>query len=511
MHVIIRADASIEIGAGHIMRCLALADQLKDSGNEVAFICREHQGNFLSYINQKGFQTYSLPKPLSSKIGKRKIDPSHTDWLGVQWEIDAQETVSKFIGKDIDWLIVDHYAIDNRWLTYTRPYVKHIMVIDDLADRLLDCDLLLDQTYGRDTSVYLSLIPKKCRILAGSDYALLRPQFAQRRKEALEKRAKTDRIRNILICMGSMDPDNITAKIIDVLKQLFSGDSIEILVVLGKDAPFLEEIYAKSTTSSFRIKVYVNINNIEELMIDADLAIGAGGTSSWERCCLGLPTLTIITADNQKEVAKNLARSGAIINLGDVSSFSYDTLSKCLENIISRPDVYSEMVLRSAEIVDGLGVERTVSFIRNYDNGITLRNATLGDREIIYKWQSEPSTRRYFRNPKIPSWQEHQAWFKEIITDSEKRLFVIERKTEPVGVIRLDPLNQKEKLFEISIVIAPECRGKGIGVNALKYLRTIQPRLDFLAEVSEKNLISRNLFKSAGFIQIDKIRYLSKA
>ena len=220
MEVLFRTDSSIQIGSGHVMRCLTLAEGLKKKGASCKFICRDHEGNLISLIEEKGFKAIILKTP---KIKNIKFSPKnnsslcYSEWLGVPWEIDAKQTNDLIIGLNIDWLIVDHYALDSRWENAVTGNIDKVMIIDDLADRNHNCDLLLDQNLGKNQSDYYSLTPADCNILVGPKFALLRPEFSDMRPYSLDRR-REPRLKNILISMGDIDKDNITSKVLDSLE-----------------------------------------------------------------------------------------------------------------------------------------------------------------------------------------------------------------------------------------------------------------------------------------------------
>lgn len=320
MKIVIRADASLQIGTGHVMRCLTLAEALKNQGAEIEFICRAHEGHLLERIAQQGFKTHAL---LNSKIiagsepkvevrklqGREKI--YGVKWLGSTQQEDAVQCKPILNATKPDWLIIDHYAIDQRWHSWLKGTYKKLMVIDDLADRKHQCELLLDQTYGRQAKEYTELVPEKCQMLLGSKYALLRPEFAQWRGYSLQRRAKPE-FKKLLITMGGVDPDNVTGQILKALKRCSIPQEVEITAVLGATAPHLESVKRQAETMPYKTQVKANVSNMAEIMANSDVAIGAAGATTWERCCLGLPSLQIVLADNQKTIAQNLQAQNVV-------------------------------------------------------------------------------------------------------------------------------------------------------------------------------------------------------
>lgn len=323
MNVVIRADAAFEIGTGHVMRCLAMANQFSQEGAVVTFICRNLQGNSISFIQSQGFQVHTL-------TSNNDQDPWR--WMEQNWKLDALETIQVIEGLHIDLLIVDHYGLDVKWESELRPFTKKIMVIDDLANRLHDCDLLLDQNYYLNLEVrYDHVVPKNCVKFLGPQYVLLRDEFIIAGKKP---RARTNTIKNILVFFGGSDPTNETEKTLQALNLLTDAFEFHTYVVVGQSNPNrvrIEEI----CKSMPRTHYYCQVTNMAELLVSADLAIGAGGSSMWERCYLSVPTVTIITAQNQMETTHAVASQGAIILLGYYNEVTSEHIKDSMEILLS--------------------------------------------------------------------------------------------------------------------------------------------------------------------------------
>lgn len=350
MNIVFRADASMRIGTGHIMRCLTLADTLASVGHICTFIIRNHSGHLADLIRQRGYRValMSRPDPL---LQAQTVDTNYANWLGASWQADAEETITLLQGVKPEWLIVDHYAIDCRWHKAVRPVVGKILVIDDLADRKLDCDVLLNQNYGCTEADYQELVNYNCKLLLGSQYALLRPEFAALRQQAINKRKTYQGIRRILISMGGTDPDNVTSLVLESLASVGWADFPFIDVVLNGKAPHLKSVIELAERHPFPVSVTVDANDMARLMFLADLAIGAGGSTNWERCCLGLPSLVIITAENQTRGIQILTENGVVFcfKIGELIG-----LLKAISTVWNSQDwlLFSK---NSFSITDGLG------------------------------------------------------------------------------------------------------------------------------------------------------------
>lgn len=264
-------------------------------------------------------------------------------------------------------LVVDHYGLDAVFETRCRAWAKKILVIDDLADRKHDCDILVDQTFGRSGGDYHTLVPAGCQILTGADYALLRTQFAEARPESLRGRAE-GKLTRVIVSMGATNLHNITATVLEGLGG-FRGASLMIDVVTGKNASHMDELRAEiqrlDNETQHEVSLHMGVTDMAALMARADLAIGAGGTTSWERCCLGVPSIVIELADNQKTIAANLAKAGAVLNLGNYENVSPAAIAEAVGCFSTASEKLVEMSVNAARICDGQGVQRLVEAVEN--------------------------------------------------------------------------------------------------------------------------------------------------
>lgn len=311
MKVLIRVDSSFKIGSGHLMRCLTLAERYRAEGNNVVFVSRDLVGNMSSFVRKKGFKLFTLPMANGPHdlIGYAK-------WLAVTQEQDAAETIEVIgnIGK-VGRLVIDSYAIDCIWEKKLRPYVDEIMVIDDLANRQHDCDILLDQNfYLNKESRYQGLVPEHCQLLLGPKYALLREEFYQVRKSM---RVRDGQLRNILVFYGGVDATNETSKSIQALQNLWDTGAlhdVQVTVVVGASNERKETVAYHCKQAGFRY--LCQVSNMAELMAEADLMLGAGGSTTWERCFLGLPAIVTAIAENQFQICDDCAEAGLFYYLG---------------------------------------------------------------------------------------------------------------------------------------------------------------------------------------------------
>jgi UDP-2,4-diacetamido-2,4,6-trideoxy-beta-L-altropyranose hydrolase len=355
MRIVIRADAALHIGTGHVMRCLTLANALKAKGAEVSFVCRPFAGHLGERIIAERHRLYLLPPPTQPiKPPDPKQTPPHTFWLGEYWETDLIQTQIVLNGKQFDWLIADHYSLDFRWENEMRKFASKIMVIDDLADRRHDCDLLLDQTLGRSEGEYQHWIAGGCKLLTGSKYALLRPEFVELRKYSL-KRRKNSEMKHLLICMGGIDQSNSTGQILDALQTSLLPPYCRITVVMGENAPWLDSVCVQIKKMNWPAEIKVNVVNMAQLMADSDLAIGAAGSTSWERCCLGLPTIMMIMEENQKDIGRALERAQATILFDEARD-----VNKGINTLSQNSEKLHAMSIAAIKITESSGIEAVV-------------------------------------------------------------------------------------------------------------------------------------------------------
>jgi UDP-2,4-diacetamido-2,4,6-trideoxy-beta-L-altropyranose hydrolase len=320
------------------MRCLALAEALAPMASDIHFVCRRLQGELHGLIESRGFRCSLLA------TGDRPLDQAN----------DARQTAA--LAGAVDWLTVDHYGLDRDWEQAMKPLYGKLLVIDDLVDRPHECDVLLDQTYGRCSDDYGDLVPEGCRVLAGTNYALLRPEFSALRPATLERRRASGGVHHILVSLGGFDPDNRTLGVLETLADSACSSELTVTVVCGAQYPNGGESLQALAGNFRRLDVLQHVTNMAELMASADLSVGAGGTTSWERCCLGLPALVYIMADNQREAAQGLEKAGAIRTWQ-----SRHDLAGHLAEFTGDDALYRSAVAAASGICDGRGLERVVA------------------------------------------------------------------------------------------------------------------------------------------------------
>lgn len=359
MDVVFRTDASLQIGTGHVMRCLSLADAMRTRGALCRFICRAQIGHLEEVIRSRGYGVSLLPfRPGREGLGLVNDGSTpYAHWLGASWQDDSTQTLAALAEtSSCDWLVVDHYALDSNWERRVGGACRRLMVIDDLADRPHDCDLLVDQNLGRIAADYIDYVPAKCKILAGSQYALLRPEFSRLRAQSLRRRDSVFEVRHLLISLGGVDKDNATGDVLAALQPSDLPANCRITVVMGPNAPWLESVKKQAALMPWLTRVLVNVQNMAQLMLESDLAIGAAGTTSWERCCMGLPSIVLSLADNQSAIAARLSEAGAALTIsvdGDLRAHLSKSMNLAAHTLIS-------LSRECAKRVDGLGTKTIV-------------------------------------------------------------------------------------------------------------------------------------------------------
>lgn len=353
MRVLVRADASLAIGSGHVMRCLTLADALQECGAEVHFASRALQGHLIQLISERGHVAHALPEPRVPF--ESRPDLAHASWLQVDEARDLSETEEVLDGiGGADLLVIDNYALDARWESAMRRRAGRILAIDDLADRQHDADWLLDQNlvagmHGR----YDGLVPSCCTKLLGPHYALLRPEFA-RYRAALQSRDGV--VHRLLVSLGGVDADNLTIRVLDALEIL--EVRLQVDVVAGVASPHARFLRGRCAAHP-GWRLHQATSQMAELMVEADFAVGAGGATTWERACLGLPALILVLGENQRQAALAMRSSGCAEIVASEEATA-ERLAEAIADLLAAPQRLRDMARRNLDLVDGLGVGRVL-------------------------------------------------------------------------------------------------------------------------------------------------------
>lgn len=482
------------------MRCLTLADVLRERGAECKFICRLNPGNLVHLIANRGFTVICLPIE-EQTAGQNNLNTklsASSMWLGTDWQTDANQVIAEIGTNTPDWLIVDHYCLDHRWEQMLRPHARRIMVIDDLADRKHDCDLLLDQnlvTNHRER--YDSLLPDNCIRLLGPKYALLHNDYARLRNT---QQPRNGPIRRIFVYFGGADNHNLTGACVDAILKLDQKD-IEIEVVIHPESPHAETMRQRSKDFP-RIHLHERLPSLANLMLRSDLAIGAGGSTSWERCCLGLPTLAITLSDNQRPIADSLCHHGCLEWLGHFDEINEKAIYDALQRMLVQGS-YSEWSQRCRKLVDGNGTARVAEVLSlSTDTPLKPRLATGEDEELLLQLANDTLVRsNSFQQSAINAATHHQ-WLHKRLNDPDHHLiYLIESCSGFVaGLVRFE---RNGNQWEISFLLTPEARGKHLGKylvkTGLQAFAAKNTNTMIFGRVKPGNIPSQRIFHSLGF------------
>lgn len=485
------------------MRCFTLAEGLLEQGAKVRFVSRDLPNHLIDLIAQKGMEFVALPERNEQPP---QNDLPHSSWLGISQTQDALDTCDALGVQKWDWLVVDHYALDARWETALRNTAVQILAIDDLADRTHDCDVLLDQNYYSDMqSRYTGKTPANCRLLLGPSYALLRREFVDLRNQ---RKPCTEEVRRIIVFFGGIDADNFTGKTIEALAHL---KNIAVDVVIGTLHPDRREI--EEQCIAFGYTCHVQTPRMAQLMAEADLAIGAGGAATWERCCLGLPAFSICLADNQRQQLSHAASAGLVyapLITGNVS----DAIRRHTVGLTENPSLLTWLSVNSLKALDGLGVQRciaemTASIGSKRSMEVIVRPAKKEDAIPVWSWRNNEATRQYSFDQSVVSLEKHQAWWEQSLTNTSRILLIGEENTQRFGVLRFDSQFHREEAL-VSIYLSPEMVGRGMGtaliLAGLHWLRAHRPEIRTVkAEILAENSASLRAFRAAGFSEEHRI------
>lgn len=478
-HAICRADASVGLGQGHVRRCLVLAASLAEVGWDVTFATTGEAVRLVPALRDGVFPCH---------VFEPGDDPGalRAAWPG-----------------GCDLLVVDHYGLDAVYETACRGWAKRMLVIDDLADRSHDCDILLDQGPGRAAADYRGLVPTAATLLLGPRFALIDPRF---RRARLQHGQRGGAVRRILVNFGSSDSAGATLHALGAIAASGFGGAVEI--ILASAAPDLDAVRTRAAALApgVTVEVRTDVADMPEAIGRADLAIGAGGVGALERCCVGLPSLIVTVADNQRTNAAGLAARGAAVDLGPLSELPQGALAAALAALAADGARRAAMRAAALQVVDGLGVARIRAAIdpppwAKDGQPVSLRAAVLEDAPLLFAWQTTPGMRRFARNPALPTWAEHEAWIKAKLAEPNRVFDIILHGGVPVGVLRFDPLDAPDA-WEISILVIPDRQNLGIAAAALVLGRRLFPHDRIVAAIAPQNAASQRLFARAGYCHV---------
>lgn len=465
------------------MRCLTLAAEMERRGADVLFVCSAATASTVPALAR-----------------------SRTVWFEAdQHDWSAALSDGTFDGKRIDLVVVDSYRLGETFERSLRKLGSPILVIDDAPARPHNCDLLVDMTLSRSANAYSGLLPQGCRVLAGTSYTLLRSEFGELRAASLARRRGAYEAKSIFVSLGLTDAGGQTANITRSL--VAAGNFSRIVVVSGPAARSFDELSALASRDT-RIEVLVDPDNIADLMAYSDVAIGTPGISSWERCCLGLPAILIVVADNQRDNARALEVAGAA-QIASIDSEGPDAVLRILRELSVQPGKLEQMSRQAADVCDGDGAQRVGTAIDEFllperAERLTLRPATIADARRLWLWRNDPRAREMFGDSQPVSWDTHELWFKSRLTDPNTRIFVVEAFDRPCGYVRFHV--ELTGTATVSIAMARHVRGLGYGTTALALAcrEVFEQRFCECIEalVKRVNAASQQVFLKSGFLPV---------
>lgn len=511
--IVIRADASLLIGSGHVIRCRTLARELSRRGAEVTFVCRQQPGDLIQLLERE-FPVLALPElpepatelDESFSLNNRGL---YASWLGCNQVDDAVDFLQALHLAGIDdasWLVVDHYGLDAVWETkvldgFSGDQKPKLLVIDDLADRSHQADCLLDQNFfGLATeSRYAGLVPKHCRQLLGPHYALLGPEYVQLHQLVPPR---TELLR-VLVFFGGVDPDNLTGRALEALMDPALAH-LRVDVVLGLQSPHRQAVAELVNRRSFTT-LHDPLPSLAGLIARADLAIGAGGATTWERSCFGLPSMVVSIADNQLPFAQALHQEGLIEFLGHVDEVTTEGLVAALKT--AKESLLS--LGHSDRLTDGWGTSRLATVLLGPLRPLSLRRTVAFDEGLLLRWANDPTVRSQSFSSQLISAEDHHRWFSMGLQSCDRLHWILcDASGSPLGQIRFDRDEEDDltKPHEALISLSMDRCARGWGLAKILVsmgLDDLQCQwgedLEVVAFVLEGNQASQATFARLGF------------
>jgi UDP-2,4-diacetamido-2,4,6-trideoxy-beta-L-altropyranose hydrolase len=485
--VVFRLDASARIGSGHLMRCLALAEQLVRLGACCNFLVRPLEPGWHARIEAQGHTVLTLPP--GDGAPPEPEAPAHAGWLDTSQRQDALDCQAALGARRVNWLVLDHYALDARWEHAMRASAERIMVIDDLADRPHAADLLLDQNLhtGADER-YAALLPARSTCLLGPRFALLRPEFRDG-----PRHRQADRMARVLVCFGGAAPIDANRR---MLAALAGCGALEVTLIAAQAQ---HDVLRAAAPANVRLALLTHSERMAELMREHDLALGAGGGMLWERFSQGVPSVVFGIAENQAPGVRSALEAGLVSGHPALEALDDAALQALLRAALLGSDMLHGQARRAQALVDGRGCERVAR--RLLAPEMTFEPAQLGDARRLYEWRNHPAVRAHAHDSRPIDFETHRTWLATVLADPQRALLIAHAGGAPVGVLRFD-LCGEEAL--VSVYLVPERLGQGLGPAIIEqgslWLQASRPAVKRIrAEVHAANPASLASFEAAGF------------
>jgi UDP-2,4-diacetamido-2,4,6-trideoxy-beta-L-altropyranose hydrolase len=490
---VFRADASVEGGTGHIMRCISLAQHWKKAGGKAVFVTAANT----PLLRER------LAKEMS--VVELSVQPGSLD--------DSTQTVQIAQNLGASWIVLDGYNFKSDFQKVIKSNQISLLVIDDFGSAShYYSDIVLNQNIYANTEFYANK-ESYTRLLLGCPYVILRNEFL-RLAEWERKIPKT--ATKLLVTLGGSDPKNVTQKIVEAIQNI-SIDNLSVIVVAPNNLHFeKKDFIAKG--SRINMEIRKNVTNMSDLMAWADVAVSAGGTSTWELAFMGLPMILTAIADNQRRVVEEVGKAGVAINLGWHENISLKEITQAVSSLMKDAELRGKMSSRGKHLVDGLGAERVLAEMNRVCNNdlITLRQACESDAENLWNLANDPDVRAASFSTSPILWENHVLWLKKTLDNQSCTLFIaLSKAKEFIGQVRYDVIG-KEATVSISLKKDYRCKGYGsklISLSAQKIFNQIQITT-IHAYVKQENESSITAFTKANFktvkenIHSDKVIHL---
>jgi UDP-2,4-diacetamido-2,4,6-trideoxy-beta-L-altropyranose hydrolase len=472
-------EAGPGVGLGHVARCLAVAEALEEDGLYPVFITGSGGAEALGWMAPGKFPVRAADAPA-----------------------DGLCAVA----------VMDDYGLDRARMEAIGSQARVAVVIDDMADRELAGDLVVNPAVGAVSGAYGDSVARGTRLLIGPAFAPIRADIRSRRGHDLRRRISCGSgSGSLLVTAGGLDGRGLAPAFLSAALDAAATNNRLVDVALGGQALSWPDIDALAARHPTRVRTHRDARDMAQLYADADASVGPGGVALLEKLCLGLPALAVIVAENQRPAVEGLASLGCIVSVdattdGEAMGDFQMKVQHALDELLASTTKLDDMWRRGAALVDGLGARRIVLAVRpetNRDGApVTLRRFTADDEALLLAWQREPGMRKYFRDPAVPEATDHQAWCAARLTDPFGVCEIILVDDRPVGMVRFDPApdGTPDAPGEVSVLVSGSEQGKGTGSAALMALRRLLRERAMRAEIHPENEASRGSFRRAGFV-----------
>ena len=488
MKIALRVDGNAEIGIGHVLRCITLANKLDEYDIKCAFFVRNISKNLFEMLDDK-FEVILLNR-LDYTFAPTD---EYSRWLGVNQRFDAEEFIACARPGNFNGVVVDHYGLGHHWERAVQDNFQFVLVLDDLANREHICNLLVDQSIGRKASCYSSLVPQSCTLLVGPKYALLRDEFSTDLSGCKKQY-------DILINFGGADKDNYTEHVLGILATYANMHKHSIKIIIGSDYPYILDLERRIEERGLKFKLVVNPNNLAREISECRIAIGAGGISLLERSALGVPSIIYAIADNQKHICAEYERQGLGSAIRKGESDEHVKLVSAIDATLD-PQILSNRSQLNSDFVGAHGTDRVVAWLLKEFELLTEVEATVEDTKFVYECRYEKTDTSLYVNSTVPSYECHMSWFSKNLLKKDCFHVIFKCGLQKIGYIRLD---HKKNYYDVSIYVHTDYRSRGFAAIMLNKIVDRVGTQKLRASVHVKNDASLKVFLKCAFSIISK-------